>query len=82
MGIGEVFEGVVDKVNEGILQISDAIWRVFSSDSKVDYAIEKIQFDVFGFSRGAAAARHFSNRVKNGDKSIQQEITKGLNGRN
>ncbi|EFB2838764.1 MULTISPECIES: T6SS phospholipase effector Tle1-like catalytic domain-containing protein [Escherichia] len=82
MGIGEVFEGVVDKVNEGISQISDAIWRVFSSDSKVDYAIEKIQFDVFGFSRGAAAARHFSNRVKNGDKSIQQAITKGLNGRN
>lgn len=82
MGVGEIFEGVVDKVNEGISQISDAIARVFSSDSGVDYAIEKIQFDVFGFSRGAAAARHFCNRIRNGDKAIQQAITKGLNGRN
>ncbi|WP_049294088.1 T6SS phospholipase effector Tle1-like catalytic domain-containing protein [Franconibacter helveticus] len=82
MGIGAVFEGVVDKVDEGISNISDEIYQIVSRDASVNYAIEKIQFDVFGFSRGAAAARHFSNCVKNNYKTIEQAITKGLNGRN
>jgi hypothetical protein len=82
MGIGEVFEGVVDKVNEGISQISAEINQFIRKNANAGYAIEKIQFDVFGFSRGAAAARHFCNRVRNGDKAIQQAIIKGLNGRN
>lgn len=82
MGIGDVFEGVVDKVNEGISKISAEITQFVRKNASAGYAIEKIQFDVFGFSRGAAAARHFCNRVRNGDKEIQQAITKGLNGRN
>lgn len=82
MGIGEVFEGVIDKVNEGISLITAEIDQFISKNTNAGYAIEKIQFDVFGFSRGAAAARHFCNRVRNGDKVIQQAIAKGLNGRN
>jgi len=31
--------------------------------------IERMEFDVFGFSRGAAAARHFANEVMKGDQS-------------
>lgn len=32
--------------------------------------IERIEFDIFGFSRGAAAARDFANEVVKGKKSI------------
>ncbi|MGW8463817.1 type VI secretion system tip protein TssI/VgrG [Pseudomonas sp. CLCA07] len=32
--------------------------------------IERVEFDVFGFSRGAAAARHFANEVMKGNQSI------------
>lgn len=35
-----------------------------------DRRIEQIQFDVFGFSRGAAAARDFANEVLKGEQSI------------
>ncbi|MEX3774648.1 type VI secretion system tip protein TssI/VgrG [Pseudomonas sp. MYb118] len=31
-----------------------------------DRKIERIEFDIFGFSRGAAAARHFANEVMKG----------------
>jgi len=82
MGIGAWFEGVVDKTDEGIDQIASQLQDFINSDGGISCAIEKIQFDVFGFSRGAAAARHFANRVRNGDKAIQQAILKGLNGRN
>nr|WP_318381664.1 DUF2235 domain-containing protein [uncultured Enterobacter sp.] len=43
-----------------------------------EVAIVKVQFDVFGFSRGAAAARHFANRVLNQDGEIAAAINKGL----
>jgi len=82
MGIGEVFEGVIDKVNEGISLIAEEINRLTGRKGGDSFAIENIQFDVFGFSRGAAAARHFANCVRNGDKKIQLAITQGLGGRN
>jgi len=37
-----------------------------------------VQFDVFGFSRGAAAARHFANRVMKQDTAVAAAIDKGL----
>lgn len=82
MGIGAWFEGVADKTDEGIAQIAEQIDLLISKGEGISCAIEKIQFDIFGFSRGAAAARHFANRVRKGDKAIQRAITKGLNGRN
>lgn len=82
MGIGAWFDGVVDKTDEGIAQIAVQIKDFINSDGEISCAIEKIQFDIFGFSRGAAAARHFANRVRNADKAIQGAITKGLDGRN
>lgn len=82
MGLGTLFEGVVDKTNEGVSLISEQIERIITKGEGISCAIEKIQFDVFGFSRGAAAARHFVNCVHRGDNAIQQAITKGLNGRN
>ncbi|MBU9818821.1 DUF2235 domain-containing protein [Rahnella sp. BCC 1045] len=82
MGLGVWFEGVVDKTDEGISQIAEQIDLLINKGDGISCAIEKIQFDIFGFSRGAAAARHFANRVRNGDQAIQEAITKGLDGRN
>ncbi|AVF37523.1 T6SS phospholipase effector Tle1-like catalytic domain-containing protein [Rahnella sikkimica] len=82
MGLGVLFEGVVDKTDEGIAQIAKEISLLLKKSDGITCAIEKIQFDIFGFSRGAAAARHFANRVRNGDQAIQEAITKGLDGRN
>ncbi|WP_338557315.1 DUF2235 domain-containing protein [Erwinia sp. E_sp_B01_3] len=82
MGTGGWFYGVVDKSDEGVGLIAEQISQFLALNQGINFAIEKIQFDVFGFSRGAAAARHFVNRVRNNDKAIQQAITKGLGGRN
>ena len=47
-----------------IYRVRDAIWRI-SRLIKIDKDkyLNKITFDVFGFSRGAAAARHFVHMV-------------------
>lgn len=82
MGTGTLSEGVVDKTDEGVSQIANEIRTLLGEGNGITNAIEKIQFDIFGFSRGAAAARHFANRVRNNDKAIQQAILEGLKGRN
>ncbi|NHV91494.1 DUF2235 domain-containing protein [Cronobacter dublinensis] len=81
LGTGQLSEGVVDKTDEGIAQIASQIRALLRKDSAISFAIEKIQFDIFGFSRGAAAARHFANRVRDNDEAVQQAIIKGLQGR-
>lgn len=58
--------GVIGRVEEGIKNV---IANEFSNIPK-DKKINKIVFDVFGFSRGAAAARHFCNEVK---KSVKYD---------
>ncbi|ENM5758034.1 DUF2235 domain-containing protein [Vibrio mimicus] len=70
LGIGDY--GVTAKVTTGIQTLSQNMVKVASAfenelEIKVD-GIEKLQFDVFGFSRGAAAARHFINVVLDGEK--------------
>ena len=47
-----------------IYRVRDAIWRIsrLIGINKDEY-LNKITFDVFGFSRGAAAARHFVHMV-------------------
>ncbi|WP_119566735.1 T6SS phospholipase effector Tle1-like catalytic domain-containing protein [Vibrio cholerae] len=69
LGIGDY--GVTAKVITGIQTLSQNIEHVTSTfekvlEMKID-GIEKLQFDVFGFSRGAAAARHFINMVLDGE---------------
>jgi hypothetical protein len=70
LGIGQY--GVTAKVTTGVKQLSDNLNMVVSQifaqlGDDVD-GINKIQFDVFGFSRGAAAARHFINVVLDGEQ--------------
>lgn len=71
------FEGVVTKTDEALDKISTELAQ-FIKLNREQVAIAKVQFDVFGFSRGAAAARHFANRVMNQDDAIAAAISKGL----
>ena len=52
--------GIIAKVERGIKDLVKEKIAALPKDKK----IYKIVFDVFGFSRGAAAARHFCNEVK------------------
>lgn len=48
--------GVEKKVKKGLLDVTN---KIRSNNSRKDVVIELITLDVFGFSRGAAAARNF-----------------------
>lgn len=67
--LGESKMGVVERVKEACREISQKINSEFekirqqNNNQKTRFEIEEIKFDVFGFSRGAAAARHFCNEV-------------------
>ncbi|EFL0355773.1 T6SS effector phospholipase Tle1-EAEC, partial [Escherichia coli] len=84
MGLGtsilDIFEGVVTKTDEAMERITQALSEFMGFNLNPDFCIAKIQFDVFGFSRGAAAARHFANRVMEQDPAIARAIAKGLRG--
>ncbi|AXG44651.1 MULTISPECIES: DUF2235 domain-containing protein [Photorhabdus] len=75
------FEGVVTKTNRALDEIVSALGE-FIRRNRDQATIEKVQFDVFGFSRGAAAARHFANRVMNQDAAIASAIDRGLDTHN
>lgn len=84
MGLGTsilgMFEGVVTKTDQAIKGIKNVITKFMEFNQPADFCIAKIQFDVFGFSRGAAAARHFANRVMEQDPAIASAIEEGLGG--
>ncbi len=70
LGLGKY--GVVAKVETGIEQVCQQLESVISiirEQTQFD-GFSKIEFDVFGFSRGTAAARHFVNTVLEGDSSL------------
>ena len=58
-GFGAGPTGIQEKVDKGLNQLRKKIAKAY--DIKKEY-IEKIIFDTSGFSRGAAAARHFVYR--------------------
>ena len=62
---GEGERGVIARVDEAFKMITDGIETALKKNktAKNKMEIYSIQFDVFGFSRGAAAARHFCNEV-------------------
>ena len=60
-GFGMGSTGIPDKVTKGIQKIREEVRRQKLYNIKKQY-IEEIKVDVFGFSRGAAAARHFVHR--------------------
>jgi len=68
---GQGESGVVERVQQSPELILAKLRRFLSSNHVL---IEKLEFDVFGFSRGAAAARHFVNEVHAHDSSVRRVL--------
>lgn len=64
MGTGLGGTGVVAKVRAGIREVLRGLRGLGLASGEI---IERLHLDAFGFSRGAAAARHFTHLVLNGD---------------
>jgi len=79
MGTGGGDTGVVRKTDKAVAALAAAVdgYLVKYSDAR-SCVIRELQFDIFGFSRGAAAARHFANRVFSQDRAIIAAIKSGL----
>ena len=68
--------GIPAKVKKGVANV---ITLVKDNHTDKEVIIEKITLDVFGFSRGAAAARHFIHKALFGEKSLQNQLIDELN---
>lgn len=83
-GLGISDTGVVAKTDKAVSLIPQklrhALTVIKDELSAYDVVIKKIQFDIFGFSRGAAATRHFANRVQSEDAAIISAIRAGMAG--
>jgi len=75
-GFGRGDYGVDAKVQKGSESVVVDLKRKIPSGYD---GISCFQFDVFGFSRGAAAARHFTNQVIQGDKGYFAKAVKKQN---
>ena len=83
-GIGTINDGQDSKAGKAVGMGSTGVWRrVREATEKLGEAInelgpaippEEIILDVFGFSRGAAAARHFVNSVRGGLVNYLMEL--------
>jgi hypothetical protein len=62
-GFGMGTAGIKDRVRKAILDVKKYIFSNIDKDREV---VGVVTFDVFGFSRGAAAARHFVHVVTQG----------------
>jgi hypothetical protein len=79
MGTGGGDTGVVRKTDKAVAALAAAVEGYLAkySDAR-SCVIKELQFDIFGFSRGAAAARHFANRVFSQERGIIAAIKSGL----
>lgn len=58
---GQGSTGVAARVNSSPSLLNEKLRELVEGNPHL--LIEKIEFDIFGFSRGAAAARHFANEI-------------------
>lgn len=65
-GRGET--GIVARVEQSPTVIERQIHQLMERNPQL--VIQRIEFDIFGFSRGAAAARHFANEVLKGSEGL------------
>lgn len=61
MATGRGDTGVIARVAQSPNLIEDQLRLLLASNPHL--LIERVEFDIFGFSRGAAAARHFANEL-------------------
>lgn len=71
-GFGRGNTGVVAKVYRGVKKIGDVL-DTFETDNP-GCVIAALELDLFGFSRGAASARHFANEVLKGPRGALVSI--------
>ncbi len=62
--------GIVAKVDRGLQAAIDSIQLLVASDVPITY----IHLDSFGFSRGAAGARHFVNKALKGKTALKTRL--------
>lgn len=74
MGLGNNDTGVIAKTDKAILEIRRVLKTVMEDFHNINFIVKTLQFDVFGFSRGAAAARHFTNRIFDNDYTLYNII--------
>lgn len=79
MGFGMADTGVTAKTDDAVAQLSSAVVAALKL-LKGSYVVDALLFDIFGFSRGAAAARHFANRVQSEDRAIIKAVANGMKG--
>ncbi|WP_336620234.1 T6SS phospholipase effector Tle1-like catalytic domain-containing protein [Pseudomonas sp. PS02290] len=78
-GLGQGETGVVARVQQAPNSVRGRLREFITKNPSV--TISKIEFDVFGFSRGAAAARHCANEVLKPGRGIFSEmLTSGRGG--
>lgn len=81
-GFGISDTGVVAKTDKTVSMLADSIQAALDAVSKKQpdgtFIIRSLKFDIFGFSRGAAAARHFANRIQSEDPAIISAIRQAM----
>nr|WP_314423954.1 DUF2235 domain-containing protein [uncultured Erwinia sp.] len=75
--IGEGKSGIIAKTDEAIAGLPAALRQIIRR-RKEKGRVSHLMFDLFGFSRGAAAARHFANRIIRRDPPLIAAIVEGL----
>ncbi|HEY4436209.1 MAG TPA: type VI secretion system tube protein TssD [Lelliottia sp.] len=83
LSLGVADTGVIAKTDLAVKQIAEAIKDALRKLQQKMHGcvitVTSFQFDIFGFSRGAAAARHFANRVQAEDRPVINAIRQGMN---
>jgi len=69
--LGTGVSGIKNKVEQGVV---DVVKKVKANHLDKETRVEKLTLDVFGFSRGAAAARNFIHEALLEAKSVEQQL--------
>ena len=78
MGLGNNDTGVIAKTDRAVQLIRETLFDFVREIHSHQLTIKALQFDVFGFSRGAAAARHFANRVFQRNPALVNAVSAAL----
>lgn len=83
-GLGISDTGVIAKTDKAVSSLGGNIKEVLQEmqrrQPEYELVIKSLQFDIFGFSRGAAASRHFADRIHSEDPAIITAIREGVQG--
>jgi hypothetical protein len=84
LGLGVAETGVVAKTDKAVSEIAGKIQDMLRTlqleQPGCPLAVKALRFDIFGFSRGAAAARHFASRIQSEDSHVIRAISQGMGG--